>query len=83
VNYLGDSHPKSDKIMIIGCLAETFNSCNAAILVYYNDFMQIIFKNATSNDSGLNRNIAYAIGIVAEHGKALFPNHINNCLAGK
>jgi hypothetical protein len=53
--------------MIIGCLAETFNSCNAAILAYYNDYMQILFKNATTTDSGLNRNCAYAIGIVAEH----------------
>ena len=25
VKYVGDDHPKSDKIMVIGCLGETFN----------------------------------------------------------
>lgn len=25
VKYVGDDHPKSDKIMAIGCLAESFN----------------------------------------------------------
>ena len=63
--------------MVIGCLAETFNSCTAGIPVFYGDFVQIILKNATSNDSGLNRNCAYAIGILAEHAKAQFPQNIN------
>lgn len=39
VRYLDDSHPKSDKVMVIGCLAETFNCCTAAIPVYFNDFL--------------------------------------------
>lgn len=65
VKYLDDSHPKSDKVMVIGCLAETFNNCNAAIPVFYNDFLQIILKNSKTDDSGLNRNCAYAIGILA------------------
>jgi hypothetical protein len=60
--------------MVIGCLAETFNSCPAAIAVYFNDFMQILMKNCNTDDSSLNRNVAYAIGILAEHGKAIFPS---------
>lgn len=80
VKYLDDSHPKRDKVMVIGCLAETFNSCPAAISVYLNDFMGIILKNCTSKDSSLNRNCAYGIGVIAEYGKASFPNHLQNCL---
>lgn len=67
VKYLDDSHPKSDKVMVIGCLAETFNSCPAAISVYLNDFMTVLLKNCTSKDSGLNRNCSYAIGVLAEY----------------
>lgn len=37
--YLGDDHPKSDKIMVVGCLAETFNVVPGAIGAYLNDFM--------------------------------------------
>ena len=68
--------------MVIGCLAETFNSCSAAISVYFNDFMSILLKNANTNDSSINRNVAYAIGILAEHAKASFPMYINPCLEG-
>ena len=39
VRYLDDTHPKSDIIMVIGCLAETFTSCTAAIPVYFKDFL--------------------------------------------
>lgn len=67
VKYLDDSHPKSDKVMVIGCLAEVFNSCSAAIPVYLNDFVTIIMKHSTTTDSSLNRNCAYAIGILAVH----------------
>ena len=83
VKYLDESHPKSDIIMIIGCLAETFDSCNVAIPIFYHDFVQILLKNSTSTDSGLNRNIAYAIGLLAEHAKGLFPQHMNEFLTGK
>jgi importin-4 len=46
VRYLDDSHPKSDIVMVIGCLAETFIACTAAIPVYFKDFLQILLKNA-------------------------------------
>lgn len=67
VKYLDDSHPTSDRVMVIGCLAETFNNCPPAIIVYFNDFIQILLKNANTDHSGLNRNIAYSFGILAEH----------------
>ena len=38
VKYLDDTHPKSDIVMVVGCLAETFATCTAAIPVYFNDF---------------------------------------------
>ena len=71
MRYLDDSHPRSDIVMAIGCLAETFASCTAAIPVYFNDFLHILLKNSKSNDSGLNRNVSYSIGILAEHSGAL------------
>ena len=76
VRYLDDSHPKSDIIMVIGCLAETFAACTAAIPVYFKDFLQIMLKNSKTNDSGLNRNIAYAIGILAQHAGVLLGQHL-------
>jgi hypothetical protein len=80
VRYLDDSHSKSDIIMVIGCLAETFNACQAAIPVYFRDFMQIILKNSKTDDSGLNRNVSYAIGILAQHSGPLMEQYINDCL---
>lgn len=80
VRYLDDSHPKSDIIMVIGCLAETFISCKAAIPVYFNDFLQILLKNSKTNDSSLNRNVSYAIGILAQHSGILLSQHIQPCL---
>jgi importin-4 len=71
VRYLDDTHPKSDIIMVIGCLAETFNACQAAIAVYFNDFMAILLKNSRTTDSGLNRNVSYAIGILAQYSGPL------------
>lgn len=71
VRYLDDSHPTSDRVMVIGCLAESFNNCPPAISVYFNDFLTIILKNSTTDHSGLNRNVAYAIGILAEFSGVL------------
>ena len=44
VKYLGDEHPKSDKIMVIGCLSEVMNNCPKAIQYYFNDFMSVIMN---------------------------------------
>ena len=80
VRYLDDTHPKSDIIMVIGCLAETFSSCTAAIPVYFGDFLAILLKNSKTTDSGLNRNISYAIGILAENSGPMLGQHLNPCL---
>ncbi len=66
--------------MVIGCLAETFNNCPSAIVVYFNDFLHILNKNSQSDHSGLNRNIAYSLGILAEKGGALMNQHITAVL---
>lgn len=39
VPYLSDEHPKSDKVMAIGCLGEVLKACPSAINVYFNDFL--------------------------------------------
>jgi hypothetical protein len=80
VRYLNDSHPKSDIEMVIGCLAETFNACTAAIPVYFKDFLQILFKNSKTDDSSLNRNVSYALGVLAQHSGVLLGQHIQPCL---
>lgn len=80
VRYLDDSHPKSDIVMVIGCLAETFNACTAAIPIYFKDFLHILIKNSKSDDSSLNRNVAYALGILAQHSGVLLGQHIQPCL---
>ena len=66
VKYMGDDHPRSDKIMVVGCLAETFNQCPSSMTVYFNDFFSVLLKHSKSKDSSLNRNVAYAIAVCAE-----------------
>ena len=66
--------------MVIGCLAETFSACTAAIPVYFKDFLFILLKNAKTDDSDLNRNIAYALGILAQHSGVLMSQHLQPCL---
>ena len=66
--------------MVIGCLAETFSACTAAIPVYFKDFLFILLKNAKTDDSDLNRNIAYALGILAQHSGVLMGQHLQPCL---
>ena len=80
VRYLDDSHPRSDIEMVIGCLAETFNACTAGIPVYFKDFLQILLKNSRTDDSSLNRNVSYAMGILAQHSGVLLGQHIQPCL---
>lgn len=72
VPYLSDDHPKSDRLMVIGCFAEVFNNCPSALPVYFNDYMAIILNNSKTNDSGLNRNCAYSLGVLAEKNVELF-----------
>ena len=79
--YLGDDHPKSDKIMVLGCLSETFNQCPAAIQAYFNDFMQVLLKHSTSDDGSLNRNVSYGLAICADKAPVdMFTPHLSTTM---
>ena len=81
VKYLGEDHPKSDKIMTIGCLAESFNQCPSAITVYFDAFMQTLLSHSTTDDGSLNRNVAYGIAIVAEKAPIeMFGPHLGTAM---
>jgi hypothetical protein len=62
--YMQDNHPPRDKSMAIGCLAEVFNSCPAAIPTYFEQYFEIVLKNSNTKDSSLNRNLAYALAVL-------------------
>ena len=64
-DYLTEKHPKSDKREALGCLTVVFETCPSAISLYFLQFVNAIEENSKSVDSRMNRNIAYAIGILA------------------
>lgn len=64
VKYLGDEHPKSDKIMVIGCLGEIMNACPSATNNYFEHFFKIILQHCQTSDGQMNRNCSYSIGIL-------------------
>lgn len=75
--YLTPDHPRSDKIMVIGCLAEVFNNCPAAITLYFNDFIKLLLIHSTTGDGQMNRNVSYSFGILADKAPAeLFKPHL-------
>lgn len=72
VVYTADNHPKSDRNMALGCLAETFAAASTVIPGYFNDYLALLEKNSNTQDSKLNRNVSYSIGVLAEHAQVLF-----------
>ena len=43
--------------------------------------MQVLFKNATTDDGALNRNVSYGMAIVSEKAPVeLFAPHLNSVL---
>lgn len=70
--YTTEAHPKSDRNMIIGCVAEVFAACESVVPEYYQEFLAFLTANANTTDSKINRNIAYAIGVLAEVAPLLF-----------
>lgn len=80
VAYLGPEHPKSDKIMIIGCLSEVMNACPIAIQYYFEDFFKVILKHATTSDGQMNRNCSYALGILADRAPEKFLPHLGSAM---
>ena len=80
VKYLGDEHPKSDKIMMIGCLAEIMNSCPASINAYFDHFFKIILQHCTGTDAQMNRNCSYGFGILAQKAPEKFRLHLKQAM---
>ena len=72
VVYTGDNYPKSDKNMALGCISEVFANCECVIPQYFNDYLPLLEKNSNTKDSKMNRNIAYNIGVLAQHAPLLF-----------
>ena len=81
VMYTSDKHPKSDRNMAMGCISEVFANCDSIIHHYFDDYLPILEKNSNTKDSKMNRNIAYNIGILAQHAPILFQPHLQNGLA--
>jgi hypothetical protein len=81
VEYLNEDHPRSDHTMVVGCLAEVFNVCPAAIPAMFEDYMNVLMKMCGTEDGGLNRNVAYGIGVLAKRSPLeLFGNHTGTAL---
>lgn len=79
--YVGDDHPSSDQTMVIGCLAEVFNNCPQAIEMYFDQYYQLLIKFSLTDDSSLNRNVSYGIGVFAKKAPVhLFENHVVTAL---
>jgi len=67
--------------MALGCMSEVFANCESVIPQYFNDYLPLLEKNSNTKDSKINRNIAYNIGILAQHAPVLFQPHLQNALA--
>ena len=80
VEYTSDKHPKSDKNMAIGTIAEVFAASPGIIPTYFNDYLPLLEKTSDTNDSKINRNIAYSIGVLAQYAPLLFQPHVSNSL---
>ena len=78
VEYTSDKHPKNDKNMVFGSLSEVFAAAPGIIPTYYNDYLPLLEKNAETNDCKVIRNIAYSLGILAQHATVLFQPHVNS-----
>jgi len=78
--YTSDKHPKSDKNMATGCIAEVFASCESVIPKYFNDFLVLVEALSSTKDNKINRNMAYSLGVLAEHAQQLFLPHVANAL---
>ena len=78
--YTTDKHPKSDRHMAIGCIGDIFSSCPAAIPACFEAFVKLIDANSHLQDSKMNRNLAYGVGVLAQHAQMLFQPHVPNFL---
>lgn len=70
--YTNDKHPKSDRNAALGCFATVFHDAPATIPPFFNDFWTLVKSMCGTKDSKINRNLAYAIGVLAQNCGALF-----------
>lgn len=70
--YTSEKHPKSDRNAALGCFATVFHDAPAVISPYFNDFWTLVKSMCGTKDSKINRNLAYAIGVLAQNGGATF-----------
>lgn len=70
--YATEKHPKNDRNAALGCFAETFAQAPATIPPHFEQFMQLVDNMSNTKDSKTNRNLAYAIGVLAQHAQTLF-----------
>lgn len=66
--------------MALGCIAETFAAAPGLIPSYFNDYLPLLEQNSNTQDSKVNRNIAYSLGVLAQHATLMFQPHVNNAL---
>jgi len=48
VVYTNDNHPKSDRSMALGSIAEVFAACTALIPRFFNEYFALIEKNSNT-----------------------------------
>lgn len=80
VEYTSEKHPKNDKNMALGCIGEVFASAPGIISNYFADYLPLLEQNSKTKDSRVNRNIAYNLGVLAQHAPLLFQPHVQNAL---
>lgn len=80
VVYTSEKHPKSDRNMAMGSIAEVMANSPGCIATYFNDFLQLIEANSHTDDSKINRNLAYAVGVLAQHAPLLFQPHLQSSM---
>lgn len=67
--------------MALGCIAEVFAAAECVIPKYFNEYLPLLEKNSHYQDSKVNRNVAYSIGVLAQHAPLLFQPHVTESLA--
>mmetsp|Transcript_1414 Transcript_1414/g.1902 ORF Transcript_1414/g.1902 Transcript_1414/m.1902 type:complete len:396 (+) Transcript_1414:2138-3325(+) len=79
--YTTEKHPKSDRNMAMGCISEVFASAPGAIPALFESFWTLVNNLGNSQDCKLNRNVAYSVGVLAEHAQLLFQPRLQEALA--
>lgn len=80
--YTVEEQHKNNKMMAIGCMSEVFKLCPAASVMYFDDFIQVLLNNSSTDQSSLNRNVSYGLGVLAENASAdKFQPHLKASLS--